>query len=160
MHNTCSIKELFCIYFLPFSNKALPDGFVTSPILLKDAPTVQICWNTFAAEHRHCISTLESIECLIQNSLTSCVYTSDGIPASWILLHLSGAEMAGCTQPKYRGMGLLPHVGIYLHEKSREIGLPHVHAIVAVGNTSMQTFMEVSFKTIPGHVTFYHYIPN
>ena len=130
-----------------------------SPILLKDAPTVQSCWNKFAGEHNHCISTLESIEYLIQKSLTSCVYDSDGTPASWFLLHLSGVGIAVYTQPEYRRMGLLSHVGIYLHEKARECGLPHLHGLVAVGNTRMQAFMEADFKTIPGHVTFYHYIP-
>ena len=137
----------------------MPVGFVTSSIFLKDASIVQNCWNKFAAEHNHCISTLESIEYLIENSVSSCVYNSDGMPASWSLLHLSGAAIAGYTQPEYRGMGLLAHVNIYMDDKCREVGFPYVHGIVDVGNTSMKAFMGASFNTIPGHVTFYHYIP-
>ena len=69
----------------------------------EDAQVVQQYWNRFAAEENHCISSLETIQHLIQKSVTSCMYSPDGKPVSWIILHHSGAGICAYTIPEYRG---------------------------------------------------------
>ena len=75
----------------------------------EDAPVVQQHWNKFAIEENHCLSSLETIKHLIQESVTSCMYSSDNKPISWVILHHSGAGLCGYTIPEHRSKVLLMH---------------------------------------------------
>ena len=69
----------------------------------KDAPIIQRYLNQSALEDYQCTESVETIEHLIQKSVTSCMYSPDGKPISWMVLHHSGAGICAYTIPEYRG---------------------------------------------------------
>ena len=72
---------------------------------VKDALVVQQHWDP--SEDRQQTDSLETIQHLIQKSVTTCMYNPDGKPISWILLHHSGAGQCAYTIPEYRGKLLI-----------------------------------------------------